>query len=169
MIEENIKTTELKETELTEMKSQIELYETEMNKAGDTITQLESENETLANQNAILNEENQDLQAQFRAHYLNDSSISETAVTNNGDEHKDKVHKVAPRLFCDICDEFDLHETEDCPQQLMQDQNDDKSLHSKHDAAKVVIRAYCDICESFGHEEIDCTAKIDKAPSDEEF
>ena len=25
---------------------------------------------------------------------------------------------VPPRLFCDICDEFDLHDTEDCPTQV---------------------------------------------------
>ena len=28
---------------------------------------------------------------------------------------------VAPRLFCDICDAFDLHDTEDCPTQAMPD------------------------------------------------
>lgn len=28
--------------------------------------------------------------------------------------------RVAPRLFCDICDRFDLHDTEDCPTQAMQ-------------------------------------------------
>ncbi len=28
--------------------------------------------------------------------------------------------RVAPRLFCDICDRFDLHDTEDCPTQSMQ-------------------------------------------------
>ena len=26
-----------------------------------------------------------------------------------------------PRLFCDICDEFDKHDTEDCPTQAMPD------------------------------------------------
>jgi CAP-Gly domain-containing linker protein 1 len=26
--------------------------------------------------------------------------------------------QAAPRLFCDICDEFDLHDTEDCPKQV---------------------------------------------------
>jgi|LakMenEpi03Aug12_release.lakeMendotaPanAssembly.Ray.scaffolds.fasta_scaffold534665_1 hypothetical protein len=26
--------------------------------------------------------------------------------------------QTAPRLFCDICDEFDLHDTEDCPKQV---------------------------------------------------
>jgi len=61
-----------------------------------------------------------------------------------------------------------LHETEDCPQQMMQEE--ESSLHSKHDSKNIVIRAYCDLCEQFGHEEVDCTSKIDeKAPSDEEF
>ena len=27
------------------------------------------------------------------------------------------TNRVAPRLFCDICDEFDIHDTEDCPTQ----------------------------------------------------
>ena len=24
----------------------------------------------------------------------------------------------APRLYCDICDQFDIHDTEDCPKQV---------------------------------------------------
>ena len=28
------------------------------------------------------------------------------------------ARQAAPRLFCDICDEFDLHDTEDCPKQV---------------------------------------------------
>merc|ERR1712150_273233 len=31
------------------------------------------------------------------------------------------TNRVAPRLFCDICDQFDLHDTEDCPTQAMPD------------------------------------------------
>ena len=29
-----------------------------------------------------------------------------------------RKHKPAPRLFCDICDMFDQHDTDDCPQQV---------------------------------------------------
>ena len=28
------------------------------------------------------------------------------------------ARQAAPRLFCDICDQFDLHDTEECPKQV---------------------------------------------------
>ncbi len=169
MIEENERRTEAKNSELAEMKSQLEVYEIEMNKAGETIASLESENQELANQNAVLQDENQELQANLMYGDSEQSSMMNTS--SNGADKELNVKgtgKVAPRLFCDICDQFDLHETEDCPQQMMQEE--ESSLHSKHDSKNIVIRAYCDLCEQFGHEEVDCTSKIDeKAPSDEEF
>ena len=63
--------------------------------------------------------------------------------------------KPAPRLFCDICDEFDLHDTEDCPQQSMPD-HVERETHSSYNAIKATNRAYCDLCEEFGHEEPNC-------------
>ncbi|XP_026111056.1 CAP-Gly domain-containing linker protein 1 isoform X3 [Carassius auratus] len=54
--------------------------------------------------------------------------------------------KPAPRLFCDICDCFDLHESEDCPTQ----QQTPDAPHSRHGHASLQ-RPYCDICEAFGH------------------
>ena len=38
--------------------------------------------------------------------------IADMAMLNGID-----TNRVAPRLFCDICDEFDIHDTEDCPTQ----------------------------------------------------
>ena len=38
--------------------------------------------------------------------------IADMAMLNGID-----TKAVAPRLFCDICDEFDIHDTEDCPTQ----------------------------------------------------
>ena len=49
----------------------------------------------------------------------------------------------APRLFCDICDVFDLHDTDDCPQQTM----DDTSDHTQYHGERGANRAYCTICE----------------------
>jgi CAP-Gly domain-containing linker protein 1 len=62
-------------------------------------------------------------------------------------------HRRPPRLFCDICDVFDLHETEDCPQQanLVAETNG----HSKHNG-RSVEREYCASCEVFGHSTKDC-------------
>lgn len=54
------------------------------------------------------------------------------------------TRQIAPRMYCDICEEFDLHETEDCPLQ-----NSDVVVNvGNHKKGKVVEdRSYCDICE----------------------
>lgn len=56
--------------------------------------------------------------------------------------------KPPPRLFCDICDCFDLHDTEDCPTQM---QMPDSPPHTTYHGNKGEERPYCDICEVFGH------------------
>lgn len=53
-----------------------------------------------------------------------------------------------PRLFCDICDIFDEHDTDDCP---MQTTSSDSPPHSKNHGNKAPggsDRPYCDNCES---------------------
>lgn len=52
---------------------------------------------------------------------------------------------VAPRLFCDICDEFDLHDTEDCPTQC----NDVAPTAGarKLPGQNTSERPYCETCE----------------------
>ncbi|CAG4988747.1 unnamed protein product [Parnassius apollo] len=54
----------------------------------------------------------------------------------------------APRLFCDICDMFDAHDTEECPRQA----------DAPAPAARTPPppRPYCDICEVFGHATENC-------------
>lgn len=49
-------------------------------------------------------------------------------------------------MYCDICEEFDLHETEDCPTQA----DDDMPAPPPPDGKKKEIpppRPYCEICE----------------------
>lgn len=48
------------------------------------------------------------------------------------------------RSFCDICDVFDLHETEDCPLQS----NEDDGGGSKNHGQRGKDRPYCSSCES---------------------
>ncbi|KAK0174793.1 hypothetical protein PV327_010522 [Microctonus hyperodae] len=60
----------------------------------------------------------------------------------------------APRMFCDICDQFDLHETEDCPKQS-QDFEVEKPVE-KSPKKPMVERPYCETCEMFGHDTADC-------------
>eukprot|EP00057_Strongylocentrotus_purpuratus_P028199 XP_011682673.1 PREDICTED: CAP-Gly domain-containing linker protein 1 isoform X4 [Strongylocentrotus purpuratus] len=57
------------------------------------------------------------------------------------------THGPPPRLFCDICDVFDLHETEDCPLQASSDSPPATQYHG----TRTEVRPYCDICEVFGH------------------
>ncbi|XP_031426467.1 CAP-Gly domain-containing linker protein 1-like [Clupea harengus] len=56
--------------------------------------------------------------------------------------------KLPPRLFCDICDCFDMHDTEDCPTQA---QMPDSPQHTTYHGTREDERPYCDICEAFGH------------------
>ncbi|XP_026076209.1 CAP-Gly domain-containing linker protein 1-like isoform X1 [Carassius auratus] len=72
---------------------------------------------------------------------------------NGNDEHDglgevNKKKKAPPRVFCDICDCFDLHDTEDCPTQT---QSPDSPPHTTYHGSRNGERPYCDICEAFGH------------------
>lgn len=64
---------------------------------------------------------------------------------------------VPPRLFCDICDEFDLHDTEDCPTQASSMIVEEEKSHTKKHSKRGVVREYCDTCEIFGHSTESCT------------
>ncbi|XP_041347647.1 CAP-Gly domain-containing linker protein 1-like isoform X3 [Gigantopelta aegis] len=72
----------------------------------------------------------------------------ETGVVNGGGDVMMDTSPVrqraAPRLFCDICDVFDLHDTDDCPKQAMSDDVPPTQYHGD----KNQIRPYCDTCES---------------------
>ncbi|XP_056600834.1 CAP-Gly domain-containing linker protein 1 isoform X2 [Triplophysa dalaica] len=77
---------------------------------------------------------------------LNGNSAGDTETLNSHTETTKK--KPPPRLFCDICDCFDLHDTEDCP---TQDQMLDSPPHTTYHGSPHDERPYCDICEAFGH------------------
>ncbi|XP_073696890.1 CAP-Gly domain-containing linker protein 1 isoform X2 [Garra rufa] len=78
---------------------------------------------------------------------LNGNGAAETDTHNSHTEPEMKK-KPPPRLFCDICDCFDLHDTEDCP---TQDQMLDSPPHTAYHGSPNDQRPYCDICEVFGH------------------
>ncbi|VEN55978.1 unnamed protein product [Callosobruchus maculatus] len=71
---------------------------------------------------------------------------------------KTDFKKPAPRMYCDICEEFDLHETEDCPTQT------DWVMIRNSDKPKEIPapRPYCDNCEVFGH----CTEECNEEPQE---
>lgn len=54
--------------------------------------------------------------------------------------------QLPPRVYCDICDCFDLHETEDCPKQMSEDM---PPPPPRTDKIKKIPepRPYCELCE----------------------
>lgn len=62
---------------------------------------------------------------------------------------------IAPRLFCDICDMFDLHDTGDCPKQesFLEEET---PLLRRAGSRQIEERPYCNNCEMFGHWTLDC-------------
>ncbi|XP_045473186.1 restin homolog isoform X4 [Harmonia axyridis] len=63
--------------------------------------------------------------------------------------------QLAPRVYCDICDCFDLHETEDCPKQMSEDMPPPPPTDKIK--KKPEPRPYCELCEVFGHDTQECT------------
>ncbi|KAI6661089.1 CAP-Gly domain-containing linker protein 1-like isoform X14 [Oopsacas minuta] len=57
------------------------------------------------------------------------------------------------RMYCDICEKFDSHETEDCP--IQDDNNDSQEEFQTPKLAGYSDRDYCDVCEVFGHSTCD--------------
>ncbi|KAI4817077.1 hypothetical protein KUCAC02_009364 [Chaenocephalus aceratus] len=75
----------------------------------------------------------------------------DTDKFDDGESKREK--KATPRLFCDICDSFDLHDTEDCPTQA---QSPDSVPHTTYRGNPANERPYCDFCEAFGHATESC-------------
>ncbi|KAM4576946.1 CAP-Gly domain-containing linker protein 1 isoform 4-T4 [Odontesthes bonariensis] len=126
--------------------------------SGDVILdQMREDKETAESQIEFLNSVIVDLQRKNKelkdkletmaASALNGNNPSE--LDNYDDHDKQPVKKkLPPRVFCDICDCFDLHDTEDCPTQM---QMPDSPPHTTYHGNKSDERPYCDICEAFGH------------------
>ncbi|XP_053225951.1 CAP-Gly domain-containing linker protein 1 isoform X10 [Podarcis raffonei] len=100
-----------------------------------------------------------DLQRKNEELKLKVEMMSEAALNGNEEEainydsEEENQIKKKPRLFCDICDCFDLHDTEDCPTQA---QALDEPPHSTYHGSRKEERPYCEICEVFGHWATNC-------------
>ncbi|XP_055721720.1 CAP-Gly domain-containing linker protein 1-like isoform X2 [Salvelinus fontinalis] len=125
--------------------------------SGDTaLDQLREEKEFAEGQINFLNSvivdlqrKNEELKVKLKKMAL--AEFNGTDGLEEGGSKNDK--KAPPRLFCDICDCFDLHDTEDCPTQV---QSPDSVPHSSFKGKPADQRPYCDICESFGHSTESC-------------
>ncbi|XP_039093890.1 CAP-Gly domain-containing linker protein 1 isoform X4 [Hyaena hyaena] len=130
--------------------------------SGNTDTQAEEDERAQESQQMIdfLNSVIVDLQRKNQDLKMKVEMMSEAALNGNGDDlnnydsdDQEKQSKKKPRLFCDICDCFDLHDTEDCPTQA---QVSEDPPHSTHHGSRSEERPYCEICEVFGHWATNC-------------
>lgn len=169
-IKETEESNEQKESELIQYRAQFELNEQELAAYREELTRLETERESLIEEiNTIRSQQTQLIHDTSNELEANEYTKPQLTKSNS--------IKLAPRLFCDICDEFDLHDTDDCPQQyssLAESKIEDEA-HTKYNAVtSSANRDYCDLCESFGHKESECQMQShaearNKAVSDEEF
>uniref|UniRef100_F1KR10 CAP-Gly domain-containing linker protein 1 n=1 Tax=Ascaris suum TaxID=6253 RepID=F1KR10_ASCSU len=73
------------------------------------------------------------------------------------------------RPFCDICEQFDLHDTTECPTQEMEIVEYERHSHYGRDKKKAVSRPYCENCEAFLHDTADCPSNAPKKSKDYTF
>ncbi|XP_036608041.1 CAP-Gly domain-containing linker protein 1 isoform X3 [Trichosurus vulpecula] len=98
-----------------------------------------------------LQRKNQDLK--MKVEMMSEAALNGNDLNNYDSDDQEKQLKKKPRLFCDICDCFDLHDTEDCPTQT---QVSEDPPHSTHHGSRSEERPYCEICEMFGHWATNC-------------
>ncbi|XP_052893979.1 restin homolog isoform X1 [Anopheles moucheti] len=104
-----------------------------------------------------------DMQRKNEKLTLRIQALESTSAESHNMSFEIQKRKPAPRVFCDICDEFDLHETEDCPKQSSD--SPPESLKHPSDGKERKVpppRKYCESCEVFGHE-------IGECPDDETY
>lgn len=72
-------------------------------------------------------------------------------------EFLNKKKQPAPRMYCDICEFFDAHETEDCPLQCSDVDSVGPAPRDPTKERKLPPpRKYCESCEMFDHEIGEC-------------
>ncbi|XP_043254578.1 restin homolog isoform X2 [Colletes gigas] len=161
-----------KETKWTERTNELNLTRENMKNnydaAGDVIEQhrvdkdidvlkLKEENETAKGQIDFLNSVIVDMQRKNQALLCKVEVLEMGVPANEADDYTQntldkRMH--TQRMFCDICDQFDLHETEDCPRQAQDFLETEKVAKSPKKVS--VERPYCEHCEMFGHDTRDC-------------
>ncbi|XP_033747589.1 LOW QUALITY PROTEIN: CAP-Gly domain-containing linker protein 1-like [Pecten maximus] len=117
---------------------------------GDALTaKLQEEKAAVEGQVDFLNSVIVDLQKKNSELKIRLEAMEVGAVTNGNSNDSMEVTpkaKAPPRLFCDICDVFDEHDTDDCPMQAM---DYEEPPPSQHHGDRKHMRSYCDICEEF--------------------
>ncbi|XP_011684340.1 PREDICTED: CAP-Gly domain-containing linker protein 2 isoform X2 [Wasmannia auropunctata] len=123
------------------------------------VAKLQEENDTAKSQIDFLNSVIVDMQRK-NENLLCKIEVLEMGVPANEAEDYSRStldkRTAAPRMFCDICDQFDLHETEDCPRQAQDFTETTERAVKTPKKKQSVERPYCENCEMFGHDTRDC-------------
>lgn len=195
MVNESKTLIEKLETENSELNEQVTLLKTQTSSISDSekdekikslenqISELESHNEyfqncilELQNRATELEELNMEYQTRLEEYETYIKSITPVEEFAQAEAYQNEQNGISEnkssnaktlRKFCDICEEFDLHDTEDCPQQSSAQQ--DQSSHTRYNAPKRESRAYCDNCEVFGHETSNCPNSKQQSDDDQTF
>lgn len=122
------------------------------------VAKLQEENDTAKSQIDFLNSVIVDMQRKNESLLCKIEVLEMGVPANEAEDYTRSTldkRTAAPRMFCDICDQFDLHETEDCPRQA-QDFTESVERAVKTPKKQSVERPYCENCEMFGHDTRDC-------------
>lgn len=122
------------------------------------VAKLQEENDTAKSQIDFLNSVIVDMQRKNESLLCKIEVLEMGVPANEAEDYTRSTldkRAAAPRMFCDICDQFDLHETEDCPRQA-QDFMESTERAVKTPKKQSVERPYCENCEMFGHDTRDC-------------
>ncbi|XP_061881781.1 CAP-Gly domain-containing linker protein 1 isoform X5 [Entelurus aequoreus] len=144
------------EQDKAQLKERVErLEQQQAGSTGDAVLdQLREDNDAAVNQIDFLNSVIVDLQKKNKEQKEKMEKMAAAALNGNnvdnygGGDKEPVKKKLPPRLFCDICDCFDKHDTEDCP---TQEQMADSPPHTSYHGSKGDERPYCNTCEMFGH------------------
>ncbi|XP_071580364.1 uncharacterized protein Clip-190 isoform X3 [Temnothorax nylanderi] len=123
------------------------------------VAKLQEENDTAKSQIDFLNSVIVDMQRKNESLLCKIEVLEMGVPANEAEDYTRSTldkRTAAPRMFCDICDQFDLHETEDCPRQAQDFTETTEKAVPKTPKKQSVERPYCENCEMFGHDTRDC-------------
>jgi CAP-Gly domain-containing linker protein 1 len=192
ILNENDHESECKERQIKQLTSQIEINENDSKQTKALLIKYETENKVLEeklktlgstgggggdNEKLLTTEKERDELKEHIEYYQSvvvelQNKIQEYENYFASVQETSEEKPATTRLYCDICDAFDLHDTEDCPQQSMAAK--ELENHSRHDISKKqnsATRLYCDNCEEFGHDTSDesCPNKNKNDDDDQMF
>ncbi|KAJ6219103.1 hypothetical protein RDWZM_004915 [Blomia tropicalis] len=124
-------------------------YEQQIEFLNSVIVDMQKKNDELRNRVQVLEEIglgefDHSFQSQVETNRRTNPITTSAGTMTNG-------HIRNIRKYCDICELFDGHDTEDCPQQTSVMSNGMEPGHTYNAIGRHEVRPYCNLCEQFGH------------------